>query len=58
MEVKAFPIFQPHGDNHHLWINPHDNSNIINSNDGGTNISFNGVRAGVHENQSTAQFVE
>lgn len=47
----------PHGDNHHLWINPHDNSNIINSNDGGTNISFNGGKSwSTQENQSTAQF--
>ncbi|MBT8210599.1 MAG: glycosyl hydrolase, partial [Eudoraea sp.] len=25
----------PHGDNHHLWIHPFDNSKMINSNDGG-----------------------
>mgnify|MGYP001826291196 CR=1 FL=1 len=27
------PVPTPHGDNHHLWINPLDNQNIINSND-------------------------
>lgn len=52
-----FNIPVPHGDNHHLWINPHDNSNIINSNDGGANISFNdGKSWSTQQNQSTAQF--
>lgn len=47
----------PHGDNHHLWINPHDNTNLINSNDGGANISFNGGRSwSTQQNQATAQF--
>lgn len=47
----------PHGDNHHLWINPHDNKNMINSNDGGANISFNGGRSwSTQQNQPTSQF--
>ncbi|MCH2193130.1 glycosyl hydrolase [Kordia sp.] len=47
----------PHGDNHHLWINPHDNSNLINSNDGGANISFNGGKSWTtQQNQPTSQF--
>lgn len=47
----------PHGDNHHLWINPYDNSNLINSNDGGANISFNGGKSwSTQQNQATAQF--
>jgi photosystem II stability/assembly factor-like uncharacterized protein len=47
----------PHGDNHHLWINPNDNSILINSNDGGANISFNGGKSwSTQENQPTAQF--
>jgi len=47
----------PHGDNHHLWINPHDNSNLINSNDGGANISFNGGKSwSTQQNQPTSQF--
>ena len=47
----------PHGDNHHLWINPTDNRNLINSNDGGANISFNaGTSWSTQENQPTAQF--
>lgn len=47
----------PHGDNHHLWINPHDNTNLINSNDGGANISFNGGKSwSTQQNQPTSQF--
>ena len=52
-----FNIPVPHGDNHHLWINPYDNSNLINSNDGGANISFNGGKSwSTQQNQSTSQF--
>lgn len=55
---KSFStISVPHGDNHHLWINPNDNSNLINSNDGGANISFNGGKSwSTQQNQATAQF--
>lgn len=50
-------ISVPHGDNHHLWINPKDNQNLINSNDGGANISFNGGKSwSTQQNQPTAQF--
>ena len=47
----------PHGDNHHLWIHPHDNQKMINSNDGGANISNNGGKSwSTQRNQPTAQF--
>ncbi|WP_431159365.1 WD40/YVTN/BNR-like repeat-containing protein [Winogradskyella poriferorum] len=47
----------PHGDNHHLWINPNDNTNMINSNDGGANISFNSGKSwSTQKNQPTVQF--
>lgn len=47
----------PHGDNHDLWINPDDPQIMINANDGGANISFNGGRTwSTQENQPTAQF--
>ncbi|BAO75373.1 glycosyl hydrolase, BNR repeat precursor [Winogradskyella sp. PG-2] len=52
-----FNIPVPHGDNHHLWINPHDNTNLINSNDGGANISFNSGKSwSTQQNQPTSQF--
>lgn len=35
-------IGTPHGDNHDLWIDPSDNQRMIQSNDGGVNVSFNG----------------
>lgn len=55
---KSFSnIAVPHGDNHHLWINPNDNTNLINSNDGGANISFNGGKSwSSQQNQPTSQF--
>lgn len=55
---KSFtPLPTPHGDNHHLWINPHDNSKMINSNDGGANISNNGGKSwSSQQNQATSQF--
>ncbi len=55
---KSFSnVSVPHGDNHHLWINPNDNTNLINSNDGGANISFNGGESwSTQQNQPTAQF--
>ncbi len=55
---KSFnKISVPHGDNHGLWINPKNNKNMINSNDGGANISFNGGKSwSTQKNQPTAQF--
>ncbi|MAD97147.1 MAG: glycosyl hydrolase [Flavobacteriaceae bacterium] len=55
---KSFKnIAVPHGDNHHLWINPNNNKNLINSNDGGANISFNGGKSwSTQQNQPTSQF--
>jgi photosystem II stability/assembly factor-like uncharacterized protein len=50
------PIRTPHGDNHALWINPDDPSNLIEGNDGGANISFNGGRTwSTQENQPTSE---
>ena len=49
-------ISVPHGDNHDLWIAPNDASRMINSNDGGANVSFNGGRTWSEQDQATAQF--
>ncbi|MDQ2766349.1 MAG: glycosyl hydrolase [Gemmatimonadota bacterium] len=47
----------PHGDDHLLWIDPHDSNRMIEGNDGGATISLDG---GDHwssqDNQPTAQF--
>jgi len=52
-----FRVATPHGDNHHLWINPNDNSKMINSNDGGANISNNGGKSwSSQQYQATSQF--
>ena len=46
----------PHGDNHDLWIDPHDNRRMIQGNDGGANVSFNaGASWSSVYNQLTAQ---
>lgn len=46
----------PHGDNHCLWINPNDNNIMIQSNDGGANVSFDGGRSwSTQMNQPTAE---
>jgi len=49
-------ILVPHGDNHDLWIAPNDPQRMINANDGGGNVSFNGGRAWTEQDQATAQF--
>ena len=55
---KSFqPLPTPHGDNHHLWIHPYNNQVMINSNDGGANISNNGGKSwSTQQNQATSQF--
>lgn len=55
---KSFkPLGTPHGDNHHLWIDPNNNQRMINSNDGGANVSNNsGSSWSTQTNQNTAQF--
>ena len=46
----------PHGDNHDLWIAADDSDRMINANDGGANVSFNGGRSWTDQDYSTAQF--
>ncbi len=47
----------PHGDHHDHWINPDDNRNMINANDGGATITFDGGESWSSlMNQPTAQF--
>jgi len=46
----------PHGDNHDMWINPKDGKTMIQSNDGGANVSFDGGRTWSSQmNQPTAE---
>ncbi len=55
---KSFKsVKNPHGDQHHLWINPNNNQNIILSNDGGACVTFNGGQTwSSQQNQMTIQF--
>ncbi len=46
----------PHGDNHDIWINPNDGNTMIQSNDGGANVSFDGGRTwSTQMNQVTSE---
>lgn len=50
-------IPNPHGDQHDMWINPDQPSNIVLANDGGGCVTFNGGRSwSPQNNQPTAQF--
>ncbi|HKI94715.1 MAG TPA: glycosyl hydrolase, partial [Gemmatimonadales bacterium] len=47
----------PHGDNHALWIDPNDPNRMIESNDGGAFVTFDGGASWTaSDNQPTAQF--
>ena len=54
---KTFPqnIQVPHGDNHDLWIASNDPDRMIEGNDGGANVSFNGGRSWTNQAYATAQ---
>ena len=67
MNVRAFKsidggktftrIFVPHGDNHALWIDPTNTDRMIQGNDGGATISFDGAKTWTRlDSQPTAQF--
>ena len=45
----------PHGDNHDLWIAPNDAKRMINSNDGGANVSSNAGESWTDQDFPTAQ---
>jgi len=55
---KSFSLVPaPHGDHHGLWINPHHPNRMINSNDGGADITMDGGKTwSTQYNQPTAQF--
>ncbi|HEX6160707.1 MAG TPA: glycosyl hydrolase, partial [Thermoanaerobaculia bacterium] len=55
---KTFTAIQtPHSDNHDLWIDPADPLRMIEANDGGANVSYDGGRSwSTQANQPTAQF--
>ena len=46
----------PHSDNHDLWIAPGDANRMIEGNDGGANVSYNGGKSWTEQDQPTAQF--
>ena len=48
-------LSDPHGDNHDLWIAPNDPKRMINSNDGGANVTTNGGESWTAQTFPTAQ---
>lgn len=54
---EAMPT--PHGDNHAMWIHPDDPDRMIQSNDGGANVSLDGGRTWSPQwNQNTAELYQ
>jgi photosystem II stability/assembly factor-like uncharacterized protein len=55
--VSFTEVTTPHGDNHDLWIDPNNPRRMIEGNDGGACVSFNGgdTWSSIY-NQMTAQF--
>lgn len=54
---KSAPV--PHGDNHDLWINPRNSNYMIQSNDGGANVSLDGgLTWSTQSNQPTAEIYQ
>jgi photosystem II stability/assembly factor-like uncharacterized protein len=49
------PVRDPHGDNHDLWIAPNDPKRMINTNDGGANVTTNGGESWTAQKFPTAQ---
>ena len=45
----------PHGDNHDMWIAPNDPNRMVQANDGGANVSFNGGESWSDQQFATAQ---
>jgi photosystem II stability/assembly factor-like uncharacterized protein len=54
---KTFTTLRtPHGDNHDIWVSPKDGTVMVQSNDGGANVSFDGGRTwSTQMNQPTSE---
>jgi photosystem II stability/assembly factor-like uncharacterized protein len=54
---KTFATMRvPHGDNHDIWISPNDGNTLIQANDGGANVSYDGGRTWSSQmNQPTSE---
>jgi photosystem II stability/assembly factor-like uncharacterized protein len=51
------PFRTPHGDNHDIWINPTNGNTMVQSNDGGANVSYDGGKTWSSQDiQPTAEF--
>ena len=57
---KSFTVQRtPHGDNHDVWVNPKNSMIMVQSNDGGANVSLDGGKTwSVQSNQPTAEMYQ
>ena len=55
-ETFDIVIRPPHGDQHDLWIDPNNPMRMINSNDGGANVTVNGGKTWTEQDFMTSQF--
>jgi photosystem II stability/assembly factor-like uncharacterized protein len=57
---KSFKSLEtPHGDNHDVWINPRNSMIMVQSNDGGANVTLDGGKTwSVQSNQPTAEIYQ
>jgi photosystem II stability/assembly factor-like uncharacterized protein len=54
--VTVRTLRTPHGDNHDIWVNPDDGRILVQCNDGGANVSFDGGQTwSTQMNQPTAE---
>ncbi|NNE68850.1 MAG: hypothetical protein HKN29_00650 [Rhodothermales bacterium] len=52
-------VSTPHGDNHDMWINPDNPDIMVQSNDGGANVTLDGARTwSTQHNQNTAELYQ
>ncbi|NOX36352.1 MAG: glycosyl hydrolase [Calditrichaeota bacterium] len=51
---KTIPV--PHVDNHDLWIDPDNPKRMINANDGGANVTYDGGKSWTSQKYPTGQF--
>lgn len=55
--LARFPT--PHTDNHDIWISPNDGNTMVQANDGGVNVSFDGGRTwSTQNNQVTSEMYQ
>jgi len=54
--VSVTRMSTPHGDNHDIWVNPNNSNTMVQANDGGANVSYDGGQTwSTQYNQPTSE---